>query len=297
MLTPTLNLSRSVILIIRRPLPRSRSSQQVVEALHQVLAAAFDRGAQHLGIGHHEIRGRHRVDELPRIEVDLLRGLVVETVHLLHRRLHPARGEEVALLDVVEDRVLGPGAVLEAPVAGGGLDDGLPGAAHEALGGGLPEFEIVLPERELRLHQTAGIRHQALGHLHEGLAEAERRGHVDAVRLLALQELQHQALAALGDLREVACELHGIGDVDVGISRLLTALTRSRTIGHTKPSAALGGILVTRPARLNTPISYTGGNPRGRPFIRRARHMWGAAEPRPRGRVWRQGRLREALGQ
>src|SRR3546814_7398957 len=44
--------------------------EQVVEALHEVLAAGFQRRAQHLRIGHHEVGGGHGVDELAGIEVD-----------------------------------------------------------------------------------------------------------------------------------------------------------------------------------------------------------------------------------
>ena len=68
--------------------------QQVVETLHQVLAAALQGLAQHLRIGHQEVGGRHGVDELPGIEVDLLGGLVVQALNVLHRRLHPARGQQ-----------------------------------------------------------------------------------------------------------------------------------------------------------------------------------------------------------
>ena len=47
--------------------------EQVLQSVDQVLAAAFDRRAQHLGVGQHEIRRRHRVDELARVEIDLAR--------------------------------------------------------------------------------------------------------------------------------------------------------------------------------------------------------------------------------
>src|SRR3546814_4377012 len=37
--------------------------EQVVQALHEVLAAGFQRRAQHLRIGHHEVGGGHRSEE------------------------------------------------------------------------------------------------------------------------------------------------------------------------------------------------------------------------------------------
>jgi hypothetical protein len=46
--------------------------EQVVEAAHQVLAAARHGFAEHLGIGQREIRRRERVDVLAREEVNLL---------------------------------------------------------------------------------------------------------------------------------------------------------------------------------------------------------------------------------
>ena len=91
-------------------------AQQVVQALQQVLAAGLGGLAQHLGIGQQEIRRAHRIDELARVEIDLLRGLRVEPVDLRHHVLHAARRQQVGLLDEVEDLVLLPGVVLEAAV-------------------------------------------------------------------------------------------------------------------------------------------------------------------------------------
>ena len=107
--------------------------EQVLQPVQQVLAAAFDRRAQHLGIGHHEIRRRQRVDELARIEIDLARGALVEPFDLLDRALHPARGQQIALLDEVEQRVVAPRLVAKAAVLGGRLDDRLGLAAEKPL--------------------------------------------------------------------------------------------------------------------------------------------------------------------
>ena len=56
--------------------------EQVVQALHEVLAAGRDGLAEHLGIGQREVRRRQRVDVLAREEVDLLLGVLVEAVDL-----------------------------------------------------------------------------------------------------------------------------------------------------------------------------------------------------------------------
>jgi hypothetical protein len=138
------------------PLAALQVLEQVFQALHQVLAAAVDGGAQHFRIGQHEVARRHRVDELAGIEVDLARGLVVQTVDVLHGRLHPARGQQVRLLDEVEHLVVLPGDVLEAAVVLGRCDDGVGLLAHHALGGRLPQVHVVLPERELRSISLAG---------------------------------------------------------------------------------------------------------------------------------------------
>ena len=81
------NAAMSVMLIASRPLPRSRSSSRFLQPVDQVLAAALDRRAQHLRVGQHEIRRRDRVDELPRIEIDLARGVLVEPLDFADRAL------------------------------------------------------------------------------------------------------------------------------------------------------------------------------------------------------------------
>jgi len=119
--------------------------EHVLQPVDEILALGVDGRAQHLGIGQNEIRWRDRVDELPRVEIDLARGFIIEPVDLLHRRLQPARREQVALLDVIEERVLLPGGVLEAAVAWLGLGDRRRLAAEKALCRARPEAHIVLP--------------------------------------------------------------------------------------------------------------------------------------------------------
>ena len=97
--------------------------QEVVQALDEVLSARGDGFAEHLRIGQREVRRRQRVDVLAREEVDLLLRVLVEAVHARDLVVHPARGDEVALLDVVEQEVLVPVLVLEALVAVRGHGD------------------------------------------------------------------------------------------------------------------------------------------------------------------------------
>ena len=69
--------------------------EKIVEAPDQILATGFERCSQDLRICHDEVRRRHGVDELPRIEIDLLRCLLVHPLNLVDGRLHPARGQQV----------------------------------------------------------------------------------------------------------------------------------------------------------------------------------------------------------
>ena len=117
MLTPSSNAFASVIEILSWPLPRSMSSSRLCRPLTRFWPPRRDRLAEHLGIGQREVRRRERVDVLAREEVDLLLRVLVEALDARHRVVHPARGDEVALLDVVEQEVLLPVLVLEALVA------------------------------------------------------------------------------------------------------------------------------------------------------------------------------------
>src|SRR5208337_772135 len=91
--------------------------EQVVQAAQQVLAAGFRGLAQDLRIGEQEVARAHRVDELAGVEVDLLRRLRIDPIDVAHDLLQVAGGQQVALLDEVEDLVFFPGVVSEPLVA------------------------------------------------------------------------------------------------------------------------------------------------------------------------------------
>ena len=93
--------------------------QHVLEAAQQVLAAGLEGQPQDLGIGRDEVRGRHHLDELARVELELLLGLVVQPVLLAGDLQDVFGAQQVGLLDEVEQRVVVPGGVLEPPVARG----------------------------------------------------------------------------------------------------------------------------------------------------------------------------------
>ena len=186
----------------RRPLPRSRSVSEILQALHQVLALGLDGGLHDLRIGEREVGGRQRVDELARVEVDLLGGLVVDALDLVDGVLQPARREQVGLLQVVEDDLVLPRRIIEALVALGRLGHRLDRLAHHALGGHLPQLQVLLPQLHLRLQQPVGVGHHLGREVHEGLGEMQRVGRLLAVGLVAFGEILQQLLAALGDVLE-----------------------------------------------------------------------------------------------
>ena len=107
-------------------------AQQVVEALEQVLAVRLDGLAEDLGVGHGEIRRRERIDELAGEEVDLLLAVLVQTVDATNRVVDVAGGDQVGLLDEVEQEMVFPLLVLEALVVLGRLRDGRSVHAHHA---------------------------------------------------------------------------------------------------------------------------------------------------------------------
>ena len=76
--------------------------EQVFQATHQIFAAAVDGRPQDIGVGHGEVAGRHGIDELSGVELNLLGGLFVDTLDIADRRLHPPRGQQVGLFDVIK---------------------------------------------------------------------------------------------------------------------------------------------------------------------------------------------------
>jgi hypothetical protein len=203
--------------------------QQVLEAFQQVLALGLDGGLDDLGICQREVRRRNGIDELARVEVHLLRGLVVDTLDLLDRALQPAGGQQVGLLQVVEDDLVLPGGVVEALVAAGRLGDGLRRLAHHALGRGLPELHVLLPQLDLGLHQPVRIGQHLGREVHEGLGEAEWVGRLLTVGLIALGKVLQQLLAARRDVLECLLEFLGL------LRRETAEGCGGGTIGHAFP--------------------------------------------------------------
>jgi hypothetical protein len=177
------------------------------------VVAIFQGEAQNLGIGRDEVRGRHHLDELARVELQLLLRLVVQPFLLAGDLEEVFGGEEVRLLDEVEQGIVVPSRVLEAAIAAVGRDHGLDVDAQHALGRALPQPHVVLPQAELRLDQLVRLAHHAAEHLQE--SSAQRRMAVEAgaaaVGLaVACHEVLDQLAAAVGDLAQNRHDLLGL---------------------------------------------------------------------------------------
>ena len=189
--------------------------KQIVETVDQVLAVALQSGAQHFGIGQHEIGRRDGVDELLRIEFDAAAGGLIQiVVDLGDGLLQPVRRQQVGLLDEVEDLVFLPVLVPEALVAGRGRHHRLGVPAHHAPRRALPERHIIAPQIELRLHDDGRVGHHPAQQFRERAGDVQRveRLVADLFRL-PLEIIRQQLLRLDADAHHVARELAGVADL------------------------------------------------------------------------------------
>ena len=167
----------------------------------EVLAPRLQRVAQQLRIGEHEIGRRDRVDDLAQVELGLLAGQRIETFGVFDQSIAELGGQQVGLLEEVEELVRRPFRVGEALVAWIGLRDrGGVFVAGQAACGMRPEVEIALAERRLELERALGVGEPILGDLAESLYHIDEFGvvGVDSAGLARL-EIRRQSLAAFLD--------------------------------------------------------------------------------------------------
>lgn len=126
-------------------------------------------------------------------------------------------GDEVGLLDEVEQEVLFPFFVLEALVGllGGGDRGGAQaGDAHHRV---LPQREVVPHQVHLRLGELVGVGQQLGHHVHEGLGDAELVGRGgDTFLELAMDVVADQVRGAAGDFGVGFGDFLRVGQVTVG---------------------------------------------------------------------------------
>ena len=137
----------SVILMRSLPLPCSRSRQQVVQALEQVLAAGLGGLAQHLGVGQHEVRRR---TSRRRIAANRNR-LSARSWRPARRHAspRPARSARVSRYDCLmksKTSLSFQASSLKRRSLDGGVDHRLGLHPHHAARGVLPQRHVVLPE-------------------------------------------------------------------------------------------------------------------------------------------------------
>ena len=110
----------------------------MLETVEEALALGLLDPAHDRRVGGGEVAGRNGAQILAGIKVDLLLVAGIETLDVADQALHPARRQQVRLLDVIESELFVPGLVLEAPVAPLGRRHGLGLDAHHALCRALP---------------------------------------------------------------------------------------------------------------------------------------------------------------
>ena len=92
-------------------------TQEIIKAIEQVLPLAFHRLAQNFRIGHGEVGGRERVDELAGKEIHFLLGVIRQAFDTADGVMHMARGDEVGLFHEIEQKMIFPFVVAETVVA------------------------------------------------------------------------------------------------------------------------------------------------------------------------------------
>ena len=153
-----------------------------MHAAHQIVGVAGERFAQQFGIGQHEIRRRQRVGDLPHVELGFLLGVRIEVGGVADQLVGPARGEQISLLEEIEELVRGPLRIGEALVVGRGRGDRRRRFAGEPLGRRCPQIEVGFAEPGLQLQAALRIGQpifrdlpQRLGHFGHLLGGVRRR--------------------------------------------------------------------------------------------------------------------------
>jgi len=123
-----------------------------------------------------------------------------------------ARGDEVGLLDVVEQELILPVRLAKTVVAFGRHGDGPGFLSQHAQHGRLPESDVVPEHLRLHLRKLPGFGQHACIKVHECPGDPEFVAGGDALAAgLALQKLPHEAAGALRHLGEYSRALGGIG--------------------------------------------------------------------------------------
>ena len=210
-----------------------------VHAADQVVGIAQDRLAQQFRIGQHEIRRRHRVGDLPHIELGFLLGVRIEAGGVADQLLGPARAEQVSLLEEVVVLVRRPFGIAKALVAGVWRDDRGDLLAGKALCRRRPQIEIGLAQPVLRFESALRVFQPIFGDLAQRFDDfADFLGELVALAaFLARLEIGRQrAPAFLDEPRQIARKLLDVDAADLhrflGWSPQGTFLTTGQLFGR-----------------------------------------------------------------
>ena len=178
---------------------------------------------------------RDRVHDLPDVELGLLPRVRVEPVSVGHQLAGPTGGQQIGLLEKIEELVLRPFRVGEALVGRGRGGDRLGRLARHLFDRAGPEVEIGAAETGLQFERALRIRQPVFRDVADRL---HRIG--DTVReiglefaFLARRHIGGERLAALLDqAREVAREGLDIGGAEFRLYWRLLKLHRRPTAKH-----------------------------------------------------------------
>ena len=208
--------------------------------------------ADDLGVGQGEIGRCNGVDELAGVEVDLVLRLAIEALDIVHRRMQPARREQVGLLEIVEQQVFAPFGIAKSPVVFLGFDQGRAFDAHHSFRGVLPQRHGVLPQRHLGLGEARRVGHHLRRHIEESAADVERVDiALDQPFVVPRHEVGDDPPALLGD----PCKIHALIGARFGRLVLLW-------LGHTALQYKVSHRLVER-AQPRIPQVFPGPNRAG----------------------------------
>ena len=152
--SPSLKASMADWRIFRLPPPALMSSARKCMPRTRFSPFGGKRLAQQFGIGEDEIRRGEGAAELAQVEAGLVPRVLVDPLGLLGQVGRPAAGDEIELLHEIEELVLLPIRVDEAPVARLRLGRRRGRLAHHALQRARPQIEIPGPQLLLRFQRA-----------------------------------------------------------------------------------------------------------------------------------------------
>ena len=131
-------------------------------------AFEIERLAQQFRIGEHEIRRRDRVGDLFDIERGLCPRVLVD-LRIFNQALGPLHGEQIDLLEEIEELVLRPFRIGKAFVLRIGRGRGRGLFAGHAFGRDRPQIEIGAAEAGLQFERALGVGQPVFENLADGL--------------------------------------------------------------------------------------------------------------------------------